>query len=313
MRHVKKMPTVSIVTPTKNQAVFLPETIESVLCQDYSHIEYQVIDGGSTDDTCGVLKHYEGKFLWESQDNLGQTDAINKGWDRATGEILAYINSDDTYLHAHVVSEAVAYLEGHPEVGIVYGRSVYTNIDGVITGEYRSKPFDFNTVFHNCENVIAQPSVFIRRSVIEKIGLLDGTVSHAMDFEYWLRAGLHFKIDFVDEVWSTFRLHPASKSMSGQSKLAEDLLYIYKKIFSSSNLPQCLQDERKNIMVSVWIAMANAYFNGGDAKNARRYFFKAFLSQCNKLTMRHTAKTMATSIPYGLVCWQKYKLMCCKR
>src|SRR5260370_658630 len=93
-----QLPLVSIVTPTYNQCAFLPETIESVLTQDYPRIEYMVIDDGSTDETPEILSRYDGRLIWESQTNQGQTPTINRGWQRSHGHIITWLNSDDTYL-----------------------------------------------------------------------------------------------------------------------------------------------------------------------------------------------------------------------
>src|SRR2546427_12499450 len=113
-------PLVSVVTPTYNQAAFLRDTIESVLSQDYQAIEYQIIDDGSTDETPRILEEYAGRAWIERHENRGQTPTINKGWERAAGDILTWLNSDDTFLPG-AVSTAVKYFEKHPDVGIVFG------------------------------------------------------------------------------------------------------------------------------------------------------------------------------------------------
>src|SRR5690348_14672359 len=115
-----EIPLVSIITPSFNQAEFLERTIQSVLTQDYPRIEYMIVDGGSTDGSIEVIKKHQSKLAWwVSEQDHGQTDAINKGFNRANGEILAWLNSDDTY-HPQAVAEAVKYLIEHPEVGMVY-------------------------------------------------------------------------------------------------------------------------------------------------------------------------------------------------
>src|SRR5262249_43721007 len=125
----KAQPLVSVVTPTYNQAAFLRDTIESVLGQDYPAIEYQIIDDGSTDETRAILNEYAGRIWVESHPNRGQTPTINKGWERAKGDIVTWLNSDDTFLPGAVMT-AVNYLEQHPDVGIIFGDTLFTNPDG---------------------------------------------------------------------------------------------------------------------------------------------------------------------------------------
>ncbi len=190
------MPLVSVVTPTYNQAAFLRDTLESVLSQDYPRIEHQVIDDGSTDATPKILAEYQGRVLVEHQENRGQTPTINKGWERAKGEILTWLNSDDTFLPG-AVSKVVAYLRRNPDVSIVFGDTLFTRYDG--TPIERSKPlseFGYDKFVLECENPIPQPSAFIRRSVIEDIGTLDPSFYYFMDWDFWLRAGLQHRIAY---------------------------------------------------------------------------------------------------------------------
>jgi len=131
MLKIKKpmKPLISIVTPSFNQAPFLRRTIESVLTQDYPHIEYILVDGGSTDGSQAIIEEYAGRVAhWESLPDQGQTDAINKGFARATGKYLAWLNSDDVY-QPGAIAEAVDYLEAHPDVGMVYGDCTFINAD----------------------------------------------------------------------------------------------------------------------------------------------------------------------------------------
>src|SRR5687768_3277938 len=113
----EKLPLVTVITPAYNQGIFLRDTIESVLTQDYPNIELLVLNDGSTDNTEEILKEYTGRIKWETQPNMGQTPTINKGWRQTTGEIITWLNSDDTYLPGAVRS-GVDYLMKHPEVGV---------------------------------------------------------------------------------------------------------------------------------------------------------------------------------------------------
>ena len=271
----KTQPVVSVVTPTYNQAVFLRDTIESVLSQDYPAIEYQIIDDGSTDDTPAILQEYAARAWIERHENQGQTPTINKGWERATGDILTWLNSDDTFLPG-AVSTGVAYLQEHPEVGIVFGDSLFTNEAGAPLERTRSlRPFDYEQFVRGCENPIPQPSAFIRRSVIEEAGLLDPVFYYFMDWDFWLRAGLKCRIAYLPELLSTYRLHAESKSIAQMSKAAPELEYMYRKFFAREDLPKNIRALEKEAMVNMCFTTAEYHFGGGDRKAAARVALKA--------------------------------------
>ena len=140
---MKDQPLVTIVTPSFNQAPYLETTIRSVLEQDYPNIEYIVMDGGSNDGSAEIIKRYADRLAyWESEKDKGQTDAINKGFARSHGEILAWLNSDDI-LYPHAVREAVDYLTSHPECGLVYGNSDFIDAQGKVIGRFNAKQTDY--------------------------------------------------------------------------------------------------------------------------------------------------------------------------
>lgn len=270
-----KLPLVSVVTPTYNQADFLRDTLESVLTQDYPHIEHQVIDDGSTDSTPQILAEYSDRIAVERHANRGQTPTINKGWERAKGDILTWLNSDDTFLPG-AVTKAVEYLQNHPEVDIVFGDTLFTQSDGKPIE--RSQPrteFDYRTFVLQCENPIAQPSAFIRREVIDDIGLLDPQFYYFMDWDFWLRAGIRHRIAYFPELFSTYRLHKDSKTMAQANKAAPELEYMYRKFFARLDLPDDLRALERRAMVNMFFTSGGYYLEGGNAKAASRMAFKA--------------------------------------
>src|SRR3990170_4694541 len=134
---------VSVVTPSLNQAQYLEAAIVSVLEQDYAHIEYLVIDGGSSDGSLEIIQRYAGRLnSWVSEPDTGQTDAINKGFARTSGEVMAYLNSDDL-LRPGAIREAVGYFEAHPEVGMVYGDVDYIDETGQVIGKFPAAQTDY--------------------------------------------------------------------------------------------------------------------------------------------------------------------------
>src|SRR5262245_18944056 len=135
-------PLVTVVTPSFNQGRFIRATIESVLSQDYPDIEYIVMDGGSTDDTAEVVKDFAGRLTWISEKDRGQSHAINKGFRMAKGEIVAWINSDDSLVPG-AVAHAVRAFVHHPEAGAVYGEGYLIDRAGRITSRFpATEPFN---------------------------------------------------------------------------------------------------------------------------------------------------------------------------
>jgi len=181
-------PLVSIVTPSFNQARFLDETIRSVLSQDYPNIEYIIIDGDSTDGSKEIIqKNADRLAFWESVPDNGQTDAINKGFARATGEILAWLNSDDILLPG-AVSSAVEELHVHPEVSMVYGNATLINAEGKKIGDFPVAQTDLKRLKRGYVH-IPQQSSFFRADLWKKVGPLDPTFYFAMDYDLWVRLG----------------------------------------------------------------------------------------------------------------------------
>ena len=257
-----RAPLVSIVTPTYNQACFLEETIESVLSQDYGSIDYRVINDGSSDDTETVLRRCSNRIVWESQTNMGQTATINTGWRKAHGEILAWLNSDDTLLPG-AVSLAVEYLRRQPDVDIVYGDTIVTDATGrQVPRPSRKGPFDYRAFVRSCENPIPQPSAFIRRRVLDDIGLLDSRFYYFMDWDYWLRAGLRHRIVYIPVALSTYRLHAESKTISGLARAAPELAYMYQKYFGDSTLPLDIRSLESEAMGNMYLTSAGYFLHG---------------------------------------------------
>ncbi len=273
----EELPFVTIITSSYNQASFIEETIESVLSQDYPNIEYLILDDSSTDETQEILAGYGDKIRWEvmSEKTL-QTPTVNRGWRMTKGEIITWLNSDDTF-YPGAVSKAVDYLRNHPETGIVFGDSMHTEEDGT---ELYPTPtvsdFSFRKYVLNCENVITQPSTFLRRDVIRKIGYLDESYDLLMDWNFWLRAGLHFKIDYIPELLSTYRLHNDSKTVSQSVKYPPELERMYKEFFSYDDLSEELKEIESEAMMNMYFTSGTFYHIGEDAENASKMADKAF-------------------------------------
>jgi glycosyltransferase involved in cell wall biosynthesis len=222
------LPLVTIVTPSLNQARFIEETIQSVLSQDYPNLEYIVIDGGSTDGTLGILKKYENRLRWISEKDSGQSQAINKGFKMAQGEIVAWLNSDDTYLPG-AIAKAVDYLVKNPKTMMVYGEGYLIDENGRSKGRFpATEPFNLWRLIYY-EDYILQQSVFIRKCILEKPGCLDEGLHYGMDWDLWIRIGKCAPIGYIPDYMANLREYPETKSTSGGMVRFHELVKIMRR------------------------------------------------------------------------------------
>ena len=220
-------PLVSIITPSYNQASFLEATIHSVLEQDYPNLEYIIVDGGSTDGSVDIIRRYADRLAgWVSEKDHGQTDAINKGFARARGDILAWLNSDDTY-EPGAVREAVEFLCSHPEVGLVYGEANYIDQAGRVIGRFPAAQTDYKRLRRGYVH-IPQQSAFWRASLWRQVGPLDPAFYFAMDYDLWVRLARLAMIQFLPgKIWANFRLHTSGKSVAADSRCWPEMLKVH--------------------------------------------------------------------------------------
>lgn len=231
---MKDNPLVSIVTPSYNQGKFIEETIQSLLSQDYPNIEHIVMDGGSTDDTIEILKRYEGEIKWFSEKDRGQAHAVNKGWAMAKGEILGWVNSDDLLLPG-AIREVVHYLNAHMNASIVYGKAHYIDEHGKVIAQYPTENFDTELLQEMC--FICQPALFMRREVVDRVGMLNETLNYCMDYDYWVRASKIFKFDYIEKYFATQRLYGDAKTVRDRTKAFNELIETIKNHYDVVPLP----------------------------------------------------------------------------
>lgn len=215
-------PLVSIVTPTLNQAPFLERTLASVRAQTYRPIEHIVVDGGSTDGTLDILRREgdRGAIRWLSEADTGMYDAINKGLALASGEILAYLNSDDLYL-PWAVETAVRALGRVWPADLVFGDGVKVEDETGIQRLRLFPPFD-RVSLANYESIM-QPAVFWRRRLREHLGGFDATMRYVADLDYWLRASAAgARIRHVDEIIAVERIHEGRLSTAQSEAMAAE-------------------------------------------------------------------------------------------
>lgn len=246
---MKDQPLVSIITPSFDQARYIEATMQSVFMQDYPRIEYIIVDGGSTDGTVDIIKKYameSGSSLhsqgvlpnsqqqavglhkinwWVSEKDKGQTDAINKGFARATGDILAWINSDDTY-EPGAVSAAVQFLQEYPEVGMVYGDCNFINESGKVIGKFNAAQTDHRLIRQGYVH-IPQQTMFFRADLWKQVGPLDPSFYFAMDYDLWTRISARSEIKYVPQTWANFRLHTSGKTILADDRCWPEMIRVH--------------------------------------------------------------------------------------
>lgn len=224
------LPKITIITPSYGQGQYIGQTIESVLDQNYPNLEYIIMDGGSKDNTVDVIKKYE-KYItyWVSEPDKGQSDAINKGLSRVTGEIVNWLNSDDFYEPNCLNTIAENFQD--PNIKVVCGRSNLFKGEHEIVGESRGTDvYQGNLAKTIGWARIDQPETFFRKSALDKMGLVDPDFHYVMDKEWWIRYLLHFGLDNIKKIDNklvNFRLHEESKTVSQQDLFGVETASMY--------------------------------------------------------------------------------------
>jgi glycosyltransferase involved in cell wall biosynthesis len=220
----KVWPKITVVTPSYNQGKFIEETIRSVLLQNYPDIEYIVLDGGSTDASVDIIKKYD-KWIhhWTSQPDDGPADAIKKGWDRASGKIVAYLNSDDVYLPCTLVKAALAF-EKYPEAVAINGGELRIDPDGHVLKV--SQPDSATQLDLLNMRFISQPATFIKKKKLERAGGINSAIKCIYDYELWLRLTDVGKIHVIQDILAMTRWYSGTKTLSERETIADELIQV---------------------------------------------------------------------------------------
>ena len=267
------MTLVSIITPSFNQAAYLEQTILSVLDQDYPRIEYIVVDGASTDNSVDIIRKYESKLAyWVSEKDNGQADAINKGFARATGEIIAWLNSDDYYL-AGTVSAAVKIFEENPDVVLVYGNMLAVDEHGKTFNTLNYKQLTLEDLL--CFQIIGQPAVFMRRSALQKAGGLDSTFHFLLDHHLWIRLAQQGKILHVPQTWAAARYHAEAKNRAKAAEFGREAFRILENVAQDENLAPVLAKVDRRARASAHRVDARYLLDGGQSAAALSAWMRA--------------------------------------
>lgn len=237
MAIVSVYPKITIVTPSYNQGRYLEQTILSVLDQNYPNLEYMVIDGGSTDDSVEIIKKYEKHLAyWVSEKDKGQSDAINKGLKRFTGDIFNWLNSDD-YLEKDALFKIAEAFNRHPQARAFCFTLSHLKGNVKIPFNRLNNPSDPLQCF--CDPVINQPSTFYHKEAIDYFGSLNVCLHYCMDYEWWLKFLFRFGVEAVyakDEKVAVFRIHEESKTSSDIIKFDSDIATILNSLAERAGL-----------------------------------------------------------------------------
>ena len=267
------MTLVSIITPSYNQAPYLEQTIRSVLEQDYPHIEYIVVDGGSTDNSAEIIQKYADRLAyWISERDSGQAEAINKGFARANGEIVAWLNSDDYYM-LNTVSFAVRCFEQNPDVVMAYGDMLAVDGEGQPINVLKYNQLSLEDLL--CFQIVGQPSVFFRRSALEKTGRLEPSFHFMLDHHLWIRLAEQGRILHVPQVWSAARYHPAAKNRAKAAEFGREAFRVLDWAKKQPGLAESVLRVRRRALASAHRYDARYLLDGDQPAAALGAWFRA--------------------------------------
>jgi len=249
---IEFIPTVSIITPSYNQGKYIEQTILSVISQEgHFYLEYIVIDGGSVDDSVNVIKKYEqiiteNRYLvkcngidyrWISESDGGQSEALNKGFMMAKGDVITWLNSDDTYLDG-TIGKVIKEFLSHPNVSLIYGDCNIVDSENNLIKKWETGPFSKKTLSRYCP--LAQPAAFFRGTILREIGLLNTSLHFALDYEYWVRIYKGgYRVKKLDAILANYRLHSECKTFSLYNSTGE-LLCVAFQYFTNA-FPETLK------------------------------------------------------------------------
>ena len=298
-----KFPRISIITPSYNQGQFLEETIRSVLLQDYPAIEYIIIDGGSKDNSKAIIKKYKKKLAWSvSETDNGQADAINKGLKKATGEFVAWLNSDDIYTE-NAISSAIEKLKSNPDCGMVFSNVLSMDSESSI----------FNTMLYGDWGlhelmqfkVIGQPGIFMRKKALDDVGFLDPDFHYLMDHHLWLKIASKYPIKHVDEFWAAARFHPAAKNLIGSAKYGKEAFQICEWMEKQPDFLPLFQKNKKKIEAGAYLLKARYLLEGKNNWSAFKNYLKGVTLDISSLP--RDINRIAYSLLDGLLPLEKLK------
>ncbi|HEY2586000.1 MAG TPA: glycosyltransferase family 2 protein [Tepidisphaeraceae bacterium] len=240
------LPRIALITPSFNTGRHLADAVRSVLSQDYPNLDYLVMDGGSTDQTLDVLRSFGDRIRWISQKDEGQSDAIRKGFEQTTGEILGWLNADDV-LAPGALRAVGEFFATNPDVALVYGNGAYIDAEGRLIGPCAHiEPFSTDRLFQYSDFIV-QPAAFFRRSAYDAVGGLDAGLHYGMDYDLWLKLARGHKVVHIPQCLASYRWLTDNKTAVGGFRRLNEL----REMTARHGLvePAFLRLERVNLLV----------------------------------------------------------------
>ncbi len=269
---MNSIPLVSIVTPSYNQVDFLGDTIQSVLKQDYLNLEYGIVDGGSTDGSLDILKKYDSHLSWWiSEPDQGQAQAINKGVARTSGNIIAWINSDDIYL-PNAILQAVTALEEY-DVDLVYGDAITIDEAGYPLNELMFGDWDLPDLLRF--RVICQPAVFMKRAVWEEVQGLSSDLHYMLDHQLWIKIASQFRVKHIPSFWAAARSHGQAKNVAFAAEFSAEILHLLTWIETDANLVALFEEDQNRIKGGAYRLSARYLLDGDFPAKAFKQYCQA--------------------------------------
>ena len=289
-------PKVTIVTPSYNQGHSLEETVRSVLLQGYPNLEYIIIDGGSTDNSVEIIRKYQ-KWLayWVSEKDRGQTHAINKGFARATGDICAYLNSDDVYLPDALLNVARLF-EQHPEAALLYGDCQLIDESSRVIDLWPAADFDLLEFVFRC--YIPQQATFWRKSTQSDVGDFKNEMHFAFDYEMWLRIAARYRLQHAPLLLAQHRKAEGTKTVSTPEAFGGEIIGSLQTFFSSPDLPGEVKAIESDAYAFASIDHALLKFRNGRFADAREDLETGF-KQSPDIVTRHRERIIRAFVTHA--------------
>ncbi len=269
-------PSVSIITPSFNQADYLEETIQSVLSQNYPEMEYLIVDGGSTDESVEIIERYADQLAWwVSEPDKGQSDGINKGFRKATGDIVCWVNSDDV-LMPQAVEKAVKVFNEYPDAAMIYGDVYSIDETGKTFNEMKYGDWGLKDLMQF--SIIGQPAVFMRREAVHASDYLEVSFQYLMDHHLWLRLAQEGEIVHVPEFFAKARYHGEAKNIVQAANFGVEAFRLVGWMRSQPMTSRLMKEDHfwKKVEAGAHRFNARYLLDAGLAKQAFREYRKSF-------------------------------------